>query len=104
MKQRMRRVCRFNQSRQWGRYHDPRSPFLALCGELGGLAHLYRWPRRSARRVGAVSRVEIEDEVADMLILILTLCSALEIDPDAAVLAKLCRNKARFPTKRRDLQ
>ena len=44
----------------------------------------------------------VEDEVADVLAYLLQFCQVLEIDPLAALAAKIDRNELRFPPRRRD--
>jgi len=91
------KVREFNETRSWRKYHDPRSLILALCGEVGELAQIFCWRKRSARRFSASTRLVVEEEIADILIYLLALCTELEIDPEKAVLAKLEKNEQRFP-------
>ena len=97
MKDLLNEVRAFNEARSWRRFHDPRSLILALCGELGELAQLFRWRRRSGRRLSASQHVIVENEVADVLIYLLALCTELNIDPESVVRAKLKENSQRFP-------
>jgi dCTP diphosphatase len=93
----LNRVRKFNEARSWRRFHDPRSLILALCGEIGELAQIFRWRRRAGRVLSASKRAEVEGEVADILIYLLSLCIELDIDPAAVVRAKLEENEKRFP-------
>jgi NTP pyrophosphatase (non-canonical NTP hydrolase) len=65
------------------------------------LAHLFRWRRIGRKRIlpdGKISSAE--NEVADILIYLLSLCIELGIDPEAAVRSKLKENEKRFPVER----
>ncbi len=95
----MNLVREFNAARSWNKFLDPRSIILALCGELGELAHHFRWRTRSGRKVTASKRAEVENEIADIFIFMFALCVELEIDPEAVVLDKLKKNEQRFPLK-----
>ncbi len=95
----MNLVREFNAARSWNKFLDPRSIILALCGELGELAHHFRWRTRSGRKLSVSKRAEVENEVADVFIFMFALCVELDIDPEAAVLAKLQKNEKRFPIK-----
>lgn len=97
MKGLMQSIRAFNEARGWTKYHDPRSLVLALCGEAGELAQLFRWHRRVGVQISRKMKRQVEGEVADVLIFLLTLCIQLEIDPEEAVLAKLQENERRFP-------
>ena len=95
----MKRVREFNAARGWNKFLDPRSIILALCGELGELAHHFRWRTRSGRKLSAAKRAAVENEIADIFIFMYALCIELEIDPEAVIMAKLKKNEERFPMK-----
>jgi dCTP diphosphatase len=100
MKLLIEKIVKFNKKRSWDKFHDPRSLVLALCGEIGELAQLFCWRRRSANKISASYRKLIEGEIADILIYLFALCSKLNIDPGTAILNKLEENEKRFPIKR----
>jgi len=95
----MKLVREFNSARSWNKFLDPRSLILALCGELGELAHHFRWRTRSGRKLSVAKRAEVENEIADIFIFMFALCIELEIDPEAVITAKLKKNEERFPIK-----
>ena len=95
----MKLVREFNAARSWNKFLDPRSIILALCGELGELAHHFRWRTRSGRKLSVSKRAEVENEIADIFIFMFALCIEFEIDPEAVVMAKLKKNEERFPIK-----
>ena len=92
-------VREFNESRNWRKFHDPRSLVLALCGEVGELAQLFRWRTNSGRKLSLSKREAVENEIADIFIFLLALCVELEIDPEKTIRMKLRENEQRFPTK-----
>lgn len=94
----LRKVSRFNHERGWTEYHDPRSLVLAICSEAGELAHLFRWRTRQLRSIH--TRDCAADELADILIFSLSLCDALELDPQTIILEKLRSNARRFPPQK----
>ena len=49
------------------------------------------------RLLESPSRERIEDEIADVVILLSYLCHDLGLDVNAAVLAKLKKNEAKYP-------
>jgi dCTP diphosphatase len=100
MKALMAAVQAFSQARSWDRYHDPRSVVLAICSEAGELAHIFRWRKRSSRRLSTSAQAAVSAEVADVLIFTLLLCGQLGIDPEAAVREKLRANARRYPASR----
>ena len=92
-------VREFNEARNWRRFHDPRSLVLALCGEVGELAQLFRWRTHSGKRFSATKRKSVENEVADVFIFLLALCVELEIDPEVIIRMRLQENEQRFLIK-----
>jgi NTP pyrophosphatase (non-canonical NTP hydrolase) len=99
MKELINLIREFNEVRNWRRFHDPRSLALALCGEVGELAQLFRWRTSVGRKLSASKRKDIEIEVADIFIFLLALCVELEIDPDSIIRKRLQENEKRFPDK-----
>lgn len=93
-------VSEFNEARNWRKYHDPRSLVLAICSEVGELAHLFRWRTKSARKLSAETKLAVEDEIADIFIFLLSLCIELDVDPEIVIRKKLEVNNRRFQTKR----
>ncbi|WP_239015064.1 nucleotide pyrophosphohydrolase [Streptomyces sp. CdTB01] len=95
-----RRLADFAAARKWQPYHTPKNLVAALSVEASELVEIFQWltPEESARVMddpGTAHRVT--DEVADVLAYLLQLCQVLDIDPLAALDAKIDRNERRFP-------
>ncbi|MGW2832297.1 nucleotide pyrophosphohydrolase [Streptomyces sp. NPDC001286] len=95
-----RRLTDFAAARNWQPYHTPKNLVTALSVEASELVEIFQWltPEESARVMddpGTAHRVT--DEVADVLAYLLQLCHVLDIDPLAALDAKIDRNERRFP-------
>lgn len=87
------RAAAFTAERDWAQFHDPKSLILALTGEVGELAELFQWAAPSGE---GVSTTRAGEEMADVLIYLLHLANALDLDLGAAVTAKMDANDARF--------
>ncbi|MDD7920976.1 nucleotide pyrophosphohydrolase [Actinomycetospora callitridis] len=87
-----RRLRAFAETRDWVRYHDPRSLLLALVGEVGELAELYQWQTDEPP-----DQARVQDEIADVLIYALRFAEVAGVDVAAAVAEKIDRNEQRFP-------
>lgn len=97
----LRRILEFNESRAWAQFHSAKNLTMALAGEVGELVALFQWadeaasdqvmtdPRRAA---------QVRDELADVLIYLLTLSHRLDVDLVQAALVKLDSNESRYPT------
>lgn len=93
-------VHRFNAARDWKQFHSPKNLAMALSIESAELAEPFRWDtdEQSWRRAESVDgRAHLSNEMADVLMLLLSLSDYLQIDLDEAVTAKLARNEQRYP-------
>lgn len=97
-------IQHFNELRDWRKFHDPRSLVLALCGEVGELAQIFRWRRRSPKQLSRPTKATVEGEIADIFIFLMSLCVELNIDPEKVVRAKLEDNDKRFPSSQHILK
>jgi dCTP diphosphatase len=88
----------FRDARDWRQFHNPKELAVAITAEAGELLQHFVWqsPEQSDRRV-AERRNAIEDEIADVAILLFELADNSGIDLAAAMRAKLARNEARYP-------
>ena len=88
----------FRDVRDWRQFHNPKELAVAITAEAGELLQHFVWqdPEQSERRMRE-RRAEIEDEIADVAILLFELADNSGIDLAAAVRAKLARNEERYP-------
>lgn len=90
----------FTEERDWAKFHDPKSLILALVGEVGELAELYQWiPAAEAKLRTSDHRMKrrVSDELADILLYLIRLADALDIDIAVASRRKLDEASERFP-------
>lgn len=95
-----RRLAEFAAARDWQPYHTPKNLVAALSVEASELVEIFQWltPEESARVMADPETAHrVRDEVADVLAYLLQLCEVLDVDPLAALSAKIDRNESRFP-------
>ncbi|MFJ3223940.1 nucleotide pyrophosphohydrolase [Streptomyces sp. NPDC086783] len=95
-----RRLGEFAAVRNWQPYHTPKNLAAALSVEASELLEIFQWltPEESARVMDDPDTAHrVTDEVADVLAYLLQLCAVLDVDPLAALDAKIDRNERRFP-------
>ncbi|MEU9387657.1 nucleotide pyrophosphohydrolase [Streptomyces sp. NPDC048279] len=95
-----RRLAEFAAARDWQQYHTPKNLVAALSVEASELVEIFQWltPEESARVMDDPDTAhKVTDEVADVLSYLLQLCEVLDVDPLAALDAKIERNEQRFP-------
>ena len=90
----------FRDRRDWRQFHTPRNLAVSVVIEAGELLECFQWVRDAEiADVVECKREMIEDEVADLAILLNYLCSDIGIDVDAAVERKLRKNEAKYPVE-----
>lgn len=98
-----RRVRDFNAARDWRQFHSPKNLAMALVIEAAELAEPFRWDddqRSWERAASSEGREALSKEMADVLLLLLSLADYNNIDLVKATLEKLALNEARYPAER----
>src|SRR5215467_854676 len=94
------RMRLFTAERDWSGFHDPKSVLLALVGEVGELAELFQWlPAADAAKLSKAEPLHTRagEEMSDVLLYLVLLADALDIDLAAAASAKLTQAALRYP-------
>ena len=91
-------ILAFRDARDWRQFHNPKELAVAITAEAGELLQHFVWqsPEQSEQRM-TERRAAIEDEIADVAILLFELADNHGIDIATAVRAKLARNELRYP-------
>jgi NTP pyrophosphatase (non-canonical NTP hydrolase) len=93
-------VIAFRDERDWKQYHTPKDLALAITVEAGELAEAFLW-KAAAEVSDALGsedyRTRIADEMADVLIYLLCMAEATDIDLSEAVTAKVRKNEVKYP-------
>jgi dCTP diphosphatase len=94
-------VAMFAENRTWERFHTPKSPVMALAGEVGELVEIFQW-LTAEESVGVMSSPraqDVRDELADVLIYLVRLADVLEVDLIGAGFEKLQKNALKYPVE-----
>lgn len=97
-----RRIGGFVRDRDWERFHNPKDLATAIAIEAAELMELFLWkgPVEVDEAIGQrEGRDRIEEELADIMILCLSLANRLEVDVADAVAAKVASNEAKYPAE-----
>jgi NTP pyrophosphatase (non-canonical NTP hydrolase) len=92
----------FRDNRDWLRFHNPKDLAISASIEVAELLELFQWESKS---IGGVKQDEnllkkIKEEVADVMIYLLHLCNALDIDLSKAVMEKFQKNEEKYPAEK----
>ena len=89
----------FAAERDWARFHDPKSLFIALMGEVGEAAELLQWlPAEDAAKSLAQPEAHgrWEAELADIAIYLFRLADVTGVELGPAIARKLSHNAQRY--------
>ncbi len=93
-----RELDRFAAARNWQRFHSPKNLASALIVEAAELLEPFQWMTEAqSHELNAAQREAVASEMADVLLYLIQLGNALDIDPVVAAKAKLAQNESRFP-------
>lgn len=93
----------FVDARDWRQFHDPKNLAMAVASEAGELLAHFRWTpgeRSLASLSDARTRAAVEEEVADVLLLLVEFADVCGIDLVAAAERKLAVNATRYPVEK----
>ena len=95
-------ILAFAAERDWQQFHDPKNLAMAVAVEAGELMDHFRWVVNDRSRQvldDPKSRTGIEEEAADVLILLAEFADVCGIDLLAAAGRKLEANALRYPVE-----
>ena len=91
------RLHAIRDANAWRRYHNPKNLAMAASVEMAELVEIFQWlSEEQSRQLSADQLAHAGQEVADVVLYLLQLCSELGIDMNQAVLDKLADNERRF--------
>jgi dCTP diphosphatase len=99
----MDEVLAFRDARDWAQFHTPRNLAAALSIEAAELQETMLWKTDEELRLALEhgdARKRVRQEIGDVLIYGLLLCSALGADPAEAIRDKLALNAQKYPIEK----
>jgi dCTP diphosphatase len=92
------RLRRFARNRDWDQFHSPKNLSMALIGEAAEIVEHFQWLTESqSSDIPQDKKLEIEDELADVLIYLVRLADKLDIDLLEAADRKIEKNESKYP-------
>ena len=81
----------------WQRFHSPKNLAMAASVEMAELVEIFQWlSEEQSRQLPPEQLAHAGQEVADVVLYLLQLCSELGLDMNQVVLDKLADNERRF--------
>ncbi len=99
----IRRVLEFRDERDWKPFHNPKDLAISICLEAAELLEHFQW--KTVSEVEAflhdeTNRRRVGQEMADVLILLISFADAVGLDLLRAARLKLEENAQKYPVDR----
>ncbi len=92
------KINKFSEDRDWDQFHSPKNLVMALTGEVGELNEIFQWKtEEESLNLSKEVQIHTEEEIADVAIYLLRLCTKLNIDLEDAILSKIEKNELKYP-------
>lgn len=92
-----RRLHAIRDHNDWRRFHSPKNLTMAASVEMAELVEIFQWLGEDESRALAPQQlVHAGEEIGDVVLYLLLLCSELGLDLDAVVRAKLADTERRY--------
>ncbi|MBI6684785.1 MULTISPECIES: MazG-like family protein [Pseudomonas syringae group] len=91
------RLHRIRDQNDWKQFHSPKNLAMAASVEMSELVEIFQWLREDqSRELSAEQLAHAGQEVGDIVLYLLLLCSELGLDMDEVVRSKLTDSERRF--------
>jgi len=94
-------VKKFVEDREWQQFHSPKNLSMALASEAAEVMDLFLWCESVASYEELEKRrQDVEDEIADVAVLILAFCVRHNIDLSSAIAHKRIEAAHKYPIEK----
>jgi dCTP diphosphatase len=95
------KLRQFAAERDWDQFHSPKNLAMALSVEAAELLEHFQWlSDAESAALAPEKRVEIREELADVLLYLIRLADKLDIDLATAAADKLSVNAQKYPIQK----
>lgn len=92
-----RRLHRIRDTNDWRPFHSPKNLAMAASVEMAELVEIFQWKTADqSRQLPADELAHAGQEVGDIVLYLLLMCSELGLDMNEVVRAKLADSERRF--------
>lgn len=96
-----KRIVTFRDARDWKQFHNPKDLSLSLVLEATEVMEHFQWKNKEEIEKYIVeAKVEIGEELADVLYWVLLMSHDLNIDVLSALDKKMKKNEAKYPVEK----
>ena len=91
------RLHRIRDQNDWRQFHSPKNLAMAASVEMSELVEIFQWlTEDQSRELPPEKLAHAGQEVGDIMLYLLLMCSELGIDMDTVVRSKLADSERRF--------
>ncbi|MEQ4224684.1 MULTISPECIES: MazG-like family protein [Pseudomonas syringae group] len=91
------RLHRIRDQNDWKQFHSPKNLAMAASVEMSELVEIFQWLREDqSRELSSEQLAHAGQEVGDIVLYLLLLCSELGLNMDEVVRSKLTDSERRF--------
>jgi len=97
------KIRKFVRERDWEKFHSPKNLSMSIAIEAAELMEHFQWLTIAQSKKllrNKASRVEIEDELADIAVYVLDFCNLFDIDIEKSIINKLEKNAIKYPASK----
>lgn len=91
-------VNNFRDERDWRQFHNEKDLAISISLEASELLELFQW--NTSEETIENNLIDIEDELADVLIYSIMLASNLDLNIEEIILNKLKKNNQKYPVSK----
>jgi dCTP diphosphatase len=95
----METVDSFTSERDWEQFHTVKNLMASVSIEASELNETIQWSNPGIEQILANPKLieDISDELADVMVYCLRLCSVLDLNPIEIINSKIEKNRAKYP-------
>ena len=96
-----KKVIAFRDKRNWKQFHNPKDVSLSMVLEAGEVMEHFQWKNQAEMEEHIKKhKVEIGEELADVLYWVLLMVNDLGIDLNQALIKKIAKNEKKYPVNK----
>ena len=90
----------FADERDWEQFHSPKNLAMALSVEVAEIVEILQWlSEEESQSLTDEQRLEMQDEIGDVMNYLVRLADRLDIEPVQAAMQKIEKNRIKYPVE-----
>lgn len=90
----IKEIKKFNEERDWGKFHTPENLAKSISIEAAEILEHFQWDSEN------YNKEEVCEELADVFTYCIQMAMKLEVSPEEIILKKLEKTKKKYPVEK----